>query len=206
MADWPLTSDLGPLGALPTVPRLARGFVSVTLNGWGLDALTDVTELLVSELSTNVVRASTNADGLLRYDEDGRLPLLWIRLLCDRVRLMIEVWDTLPAALGAPVTRHPSPDEESGRGLEIIEVLAEDWGWETVPGWAGKKVWAILKVAQLRARAPVGAGRAYWLCVWKMVTPPTVVDFRPIPLKAVSIHFSAQARSTMITPMCSSLT
>ena len=37
MADWPLISDLGPLGALPTVPRLARGFVSVTLNGWGLD-------------------------------------------------------------------------------------------------------------------------------------------------------------------------
>ena len=48
MADWPLTSDLGPLGALPTVPRLARGFVSVTLNGWGLDGLIDVTELLVS--------------------------------------------------------------------------------------------------------------------------------------------------------------
>jgi hypothetical protein len=44
------------------------------------------------------------------------------------------------------VTRHPDPDEESGRGLEIIETLAEDWGWETVPGWAGKKVWALLKV------------------------------------------------------------
>ena len=55
---------------------------------------------------------------------------------------MIEVWDTVPAALGAPVARHPEPDEESGRGLEIIETLAEDWGWETVPGWAGKKVWA----------------------------------------------------------------
>jgi hypothetical protein len=149
VADWPLTSDLGPLGALPTVPRLARGFVSVTLNGWGLDAMIDVTELLVSELSTNVVRASTDPDGSLRYDEDGKLPLLWIRLLCDRLRLMIEVWDTLPATFGAPVARHPEPDEESGRGLEIIETLAEDWGWETVPGWAGKKVWALLKVTQL---------------------------------------------------------
>src|SRR6202034_4072137 len=78
--DWPLTSDLGPLGALPTVPRLARGFVSVTLNSWGLDALTDVAELLVSELSTNVVRASTDPDGLPRYDAEGKLPLLWIRL------------------------------------------------------------------------------------------------------------------------------
>jgi anti-sigma regulatory factor (Ser/Thr protein kinase) len=148
VADWPLTSDLGPLGALPTVPRLARGFVSVTLDSWGLGSLTDVTELLVSELSTNVVRAATGPDGTPRYDEDGKLPLLWIRLLCDQVRLMIEVWDTLPASLGAPVARHPEPDEESGRGLEIIETLAEDWGWETVPGWSGKKVWAILKVIQ----------------------------------------------------------
>jgi hypothetical protein len=152
VADWPLTSDLGPLGALPTVPRLARGFVSVTLDGWSLGALTDVTELLVSELSTNVVRASMNPDGTVRYDDDGKLPLLWIRLLFDHERLMIEVWDTLPASLGAPVARHPDPDEESGRGLEIIEMLAEDWGWETVPGWTGKKVWAILKVVQLPVR------------------------------------------------------
>ena len=109
--------------------------------------MASVTELLVSELSTNVVRASMNPDGSLRYDQDGKLPLLWIRLLSDRYRLMIEVWDTLPTVLGAPVTRHPDPDEESGRGLEIIETLAEDWGWETAPGWPGKKVWAILKVA-----------------------------------------------------------
>ena len=103
MADWPLISDLGPLGALPTVPRLARGFVSVTLSSWGLDTLTDITELLVSELSTNVVRAATTADGGLRYDNEGKIPLLWIRLLSDHVRLMIEVWDTLPAAFGASI-------------------------------------------------------------------------------------------------------
>jgi hypothetical protein len=146
VADWPLTSDLGPLGALPTVPSMARGFVTVTLTGWGFDRLIDVTELLISELSTNVVRASANPDGSLRYDEDGKLPLLWIRLLSDQSRLLIEVWDTLPAVFGAPVARHPDTDEESGRGLEIIENMAEDWGWETVSGWSGKKVWAILKV------------------------------------------------------------
>jgi anti-sigma regulatory factor (Ser/Thr protein kinase) len=146
VADWPLTSDLGPVGALATAPRLSRGFVSATLTGWGLGALIDITELLVSELSTNVVRASTHADGSLRYDVEGKLPLLWIRLLSDRAQLLIEVWDTVPAVLGAPVARHPEADEESGRGLEIIETLAEEWGWETVPGWAGKKVWAILKV------------------------------------------------------------
>ncbi|HEY0932403.1 MAG TPA: ATP-binding protein [Trebonia sp.] len=147
MADWPLTSDLGPVGALPTAPSLSRGFVTATLSDWGLDDLSDVTELLVSELSTNVVRASTNPDGTPRYTEAGSLPVLWIRLLSDRARLLIEVWDTVPATLGAPVARHPEADEESGRGLEIIENLAEDWGWETVPGWNGKKVWAVLKAA-----------------------------------------------------------
>jgi hypothetical protein len=154
VADWPLTSDLGPVGALPTAPRLSRGFVGATLRGWGLDSLIDTTELMVSELSTNVVRASTNPDGTSRYDGNGHLPVLWIRLLCDNARLLIEVWDSLPAALGAPVARHPEADEESGRGLEIIETLAEDWGWETVPGWEGKKVWAIVKVTDLAASPP----------------------------------------------------
>jgi hypothetical protein len=146
VADWPLISELGPVGALPTAPRLARGFVAATLSNWGLGELTDITELVVSELSANVVRASVHPDGSLRYDADGKIPLLWIRLLSDRFRLLIEVWDTLPVALGAPMARHPEPDEESGRGLEIIENLGEDWGWETVQGWAGKKVWAVLKV------------------------------------------------------------
>jgi hypothetical protein len=146
LADWLLSSDLGPLGALPTAPSLSRGFVHVTLGDWGLDGLADVAELLVSELSTNVVRAATGPDGTPRYSDDGKLPLLWIRLLSDGSHLMIEVWDTVPTALGAPVARHPEPEEESGRGLEIIEMLTEDWGWEAVPGWSGKKVWATLKV------------------------------------------------------------
>lgn len=146
MADWPLISDLGPLGALPTAPRLARGFIAVVLTGWGLAALADVTELLVSELTTNVVQASTGPDGSPRYDAEGRLPLLWVRLLSDRFRIMVEVWDNLPAALGAPVVRHPGADEESGRGLEMVDTLSEDWGWENVPGWNGKRVWALLDV------------------------------------------------------------
>jgi Histidine kinase-like ATPase domain len=148
MADWPLTSDLGPLGALPTAPRLARGFIAAVLNEWGLETLTDVTELLASELTTNVVQASTDSGGNPKYDVDGKLPLLWVRLLSDRSRLMIEIWDTLPLVLGAPVVRHPEPDEESGRGLEMIDALAEDWGWEAVPGWNGKRVWAVLSITR----------------------------------------------------------
>ena len=146
MADWPLTSDLGPLGALPTAPRLARGFIGVVLNGWALDTLIETTELVVSELTTNVVQAVTDSEGSLVYDAEGKLPLLWVRLSSDRARLMIEVWDTLPSILGAPAMRHPGQDEESGRGLELIEALSDDWSWEAVPGWHGKRVWAVLRV------------------------------------------------------------
>ncbi len=148
MADWPLISDLGPLGALPTAPRLVRGFAFAVLSCWGLADRIDVAELVLSELATNVVQATTGPDGHPRYDESGRLPLLWVRLLSDRARLMVEVWDNLPRAQGVPVVRHPGPDEESGRGLEMVEALSEDWGWESVPGRPGKRVWALVGPAR----------------------------------------------------------
>jgi len=142
--DWPLTSYLGPLGALPTAPRLARGFVVQVLSSWGMTESLDVLELIASELATNVVRAATKPDGSPRYDSGGRLHLMWLRLLSDKDKIMLEVWDDLPETLGAPVSRHARDDDESGRGLDMVEMLADDWGWETVPGWTGKRVWAIL--------------------------------------------------------------
>jgi anti-sigma regulatory factor (Ser/Thr protein kinase) len=147
VADWPLFSDLGPLGALPTAPRLSRGFIGVVLTGWGMTGLTAVTELLVSELTTNVVRAATGPDGNPTYDPEGKLPLLWVRLLSDQSRLMVEVWDNLPESAGAPAMRHAGPVEESGRGLEMVDRLSDQWGWENVPGWNGKRVWALLSAA-----------------------------------------------------------
>jgi anti-sigma regulatory factor (Ser/Thr protein kinase) len=147
VADWPLISDLGPIGALPTAPRLARGFIGVVLAGWGLAELTEVTELLVSELATNVVQASTGQDGLPRYDGQGNLPLLWVRLLSDHSRLMVEVWDNLPESFGAPTMRHAGPQEEGGRGLDMVNTLCQEWGWENVPGWSGKRVWALVDPA-----------------------------------------------------------
>jgi hypothetical protein len=144
VSDWPLTSYLGPLGALPTAPRLARGFVVQVLTGWGMTGAVEVFELIASELATNVVRAATGLDGNPRYDNDGRLHLMWLRLLSDKDKIMLEVWDDLPETLGAPVTRHADEDDESGRGLDMVEMLTDDWGWEKVPGWTGKRVWAIL--------------------------------------------------------------
>jgi hypothetical protein len=143
-AVWPLFAGLGPLAALPTAPRLVRSFGSLVLGSWGLAAFQDDTELLLSELATNAVAAATGLDGQPRYDDSGHLHLLWARLLSDRTRLRLEVWDTVPEEIGVPVQRHAATTDESGRGLELLDALSVSWGWEPLPGRATKKVWAEL--------------------------------------------------------------
>jgi hypothetical protein len=98
----------------------------------------------MSELTTNVFRAATRPDGQPRYDVHGRLPVLWLRLLSDRARLRLEVWDNLAPELGVPTERHATATEENGRGLELVGALSQDWGWDVLPGSEVKCVWAVL--------------------------------------------------------------
>lgn len=167
---WPLFAGLGPLGALPPVPRLARAFTRLVLASWGLGQLTDDSELIASELTSNVIRAATRDDGHPRYDAHGRLPLLWLRLLSDHTLsdhavsdhtvsdhtlsdhtvsdytgwLRLEVWDNLPLDLGVPLPRQAAQLDESGRGLDIVAELSKDWGWDPIPAHNAKRVWAVL--------------------------------------------------------------
>ena len=97
---WPLFSGLGPIGALPTAPRLARAFTAMVLGGWGHGLDDGDGRAVVSELASNVVRAAEDrAAAALR--RDGRLPVLWLRLMSDRALLGIEVWDNLPRSPGS---------------------------------------------------------------------------------------------------------
>ena len=41
--------------------------------------------------------------------------------------------------------RSAGPDDESGRGLDLINQLSVDWGWDHLPGRDVKRVWAVLK-------------------------------------------------------------
>ena len=142
---WPLLAHLGPLGALPTAPRAARCLTRVVLTIWGLGDLADTAELTVSELITNSVQATTDPSGRPRYDDQGTLPVVWLRLLSDRSRVLIEIWDLVPPLLGAPVAKHAGPDDESGRGLLLVESVSSRWGYEQVPGWPGKRTWALIQ-------------------------------------------------------------
>src|SRR6266496_3169500 len=119
--SWPLSTSL-PLGALPGATPCARLHARAVLHEWGMDDLAEAAELIVSELVTNAVRASTAPDGSPRYDGTG-MPVV------------------IP---GAPAAGHPGPDDESGRGLILVAAQCDRWSWQSVPGWPGKVVWAEL--------------------------------------------------------------
>ncbi len=142
-APWPMTDTL-TLGALPTAVGSARVHARVLVSEWAMDDMAEDVTLIVSELVTNAVLASTNADGRPKYkDASAGMPVVHLRLSSDHVRLVIEVWDLSPQA---PEARQPEPPAENGRGLVLVEALSQRWGWERVSGWPGKVVWAELRV------------------------------------------------------------
>jgi len=123
------------LAPLPTAIPCARLHAVNVLHEWQLprELIADA-ELLVSELMTNALTASTS------LDEPAPIAL---RLLADRGRLVIEAWDHSPFDLDPFEAGH---DSENGRGLVIVEALSQRWGSRRV-GYNRKVVWAELEVA-----------------------------------------------------------
>ncbi len=148
--DWPLSTVMPPLAALPTVPAVARVFVRATLHAWHLESLAQDAELVVSELAGNAVAASADTNGRPIY-VDGHMPIIRVCLLTDGVRLLIEVWDRAP---GVPVLREVACLEESGRGLMLVNAIADTWGWNPAEGRPGKAVWAEMSLLDRGGAAP----------------------------------------------------
>src|ERR1022692_386372 len=123
--------------AEPAAVPHARRRVRHTLATWRLDHLADDTELVVSELLTNAVRAAAH---------EAAPVALYLALDLDR--LFVLVWDCCPAP---PVLRSPAGAEaESGRGLGIVQAISDRWGTCT-PAEGGKVVWAQLSVTRREA-------------------------------------------------------
>ncbi|MYW03118.1 SpoIIE family protein phosphatase [Streptomyces sp. SID3343] len=116
------------LPAEPAVVSRARELTRKTLTEWNLEALVDITELLVSELVTNA----------LRY---GAGPIR-LRLLRGRA-LLCEVAD---AGTTLPRMRESEDTDEGGRGLQLVNQLAERWG--SRKSGHGKTVWFELPLPE----------------------------------------------------------
>ncbi len=122
------------LSPTPRGARLARLLATEWLRSWELPyGVTEAAEHLVAELASN---AATH----------GRFPGRDFRLalLATAEVLRIEVTDTRGDEL--PRHRPPMPDAESGRGLLLVEALADRWGVELGPV-PRKTVWAELDLA-----------------------------------------------------------
>ncbi|MFB7496802.1 ATP-binding protein [Streptomyces sp. NPDC056161] len=115
--------------AHPGAVRTARRAVREQLRVWGLDSLADVAALLVSELVTNALRHATGPIGVRLV----RRAALGTAL---GAALRVEVSDPLP---DPPRERVARPDDESGRGLQLVANSSRRWG--TRPADKGKTVW-----------------------------------------------------------------
>lgn len=139
---WPRSSLL-VLGALKTAPGCTRVHVNAVLHEWGLASVVEAAEVVTTELVTNAVLASTTQDQQRTAARSGNgLAVVHVRLLSDGTRVVIEVWDGVPQA---PVAKEAAVDDESGRGLMLVEALSAQWGCGVVPGWPGKVVWAEMR-------------------------------------------------------------
>jgi PAS domain S-box-containing protein len=119
------------LGALAVTAQsssvgAARRFVQQRLHDFGLpDDVIDTAVLLTSELVTNAV-LHTGTDIEVRVGAG--------------VGAMIEVRDQSDRH---PLPRRHADDAVSGRGLELVEILADNFGVVPIPGF-GKSVWFVV--------------------------------------------------------------
>lgn len=114
---------------------VARVTLRAVLEAHGREKLTDVAELLASELVGNALEYS---DGVVT------LRVHW-REEC----LRLAVFDN---SAEPPVYEVVDPAEsETGRGIHLVRELAEDWGYylvgEEILGVAGKLVWCDIDAA-----------------------------------------------------------
>ncbi len=117
---WTLPNDA-------TSPGRARHVIGRTL-ALASTEIREVAELLASEIVTNAV-AFSHGDVKVRVEVQARA-------------IRVSIHDDGP---GLPSLSDPGPLDEHGRGLHIVQALADDWGVvASVGAEIGKTVWFTL--------------------------------------------------------------
>lgn len=122
----------------PSAVAFARNRVLAHVRSWGVplgEELCESVKLVASELITNAVVHGGGFATVGLYYADGRL------------LLVVHDGNTAEPRRGCA-----SYEDESGRGLALVELLAARNGWE--PTANGKKVWAEFDVLTEALRPP----------------------------------------------------
>lgn len=123
---------------IPNDPRavpICRRTLRLILTMHGLITLTDLAELLATELISNAV-LHTDGPAALRVRHEAGV-------------LRIGAWDADPEPPDVPGRLADLPDTEGGRGLALVSACAGLWGWQPLSrfGSRGKYVWCELATA-----------------------------------------------------------
>ncbi|MDV9191769.1 ATP-binding protein [Streptomyces sp. SR27] len=134
----------------PRGARLARRLVAVRLDEWGVPYGTGAHEtvvLVAAELATNAVRHGHVPGRDFRISlrvTEGTAPVARIEVSDTRAERVPPRPGTLPG---------PGPElTDGGRGLLLVDALADRWGWCPRAGAPGKTVWAECALTREAAR------------------------------------------------------
>jgi anti-sigma regulatory factor (Ser/Thr protein kinase) len=123
------------LPAQPSSAAVLRLRIAQDLARVGIpDGLVNDVVLVATELLSNALRHARSLPG-------DQLDVSWDVRGGRAASVSIRVTDG--GGRNTPHVRNPGPAETNGRGLSIVDSLAEEWGVEDGPG--GATVWARLR-------------------------------------------------------------
>lgn len=122
------------LPATRLAPAQARGQIRAVIEGWNIQVDAETAVLLTSELVTNAVIHNAG-------------DTVTLALRCRHGRFRVDVHDSAAALPNAAAgTADLDLDTEDGRGLLLVDTLADEWGFYRTP--SGKAVYFALRLQQ----------------------------------------------------------